>query len=460
MSPTLRKRNGTIIGDAVVEPFKSGFHGEVLLPREAGYDAARRLWNARIDRQPGLIARCVDVPDVARAVMFARENDVLVAVKGGGHGVAGWAICDDGIVIDLSMMNSVSVDPELRTVRAQAGALLGDVDRETSKYGLAVPTGVHPKVGIAGLTLGGGGGWLTRKYGYTCDNLLACEVITADGRIVAADEHTNSDLFWGLRGGGGNLGIVTSLLFQAHPVSTVLGGIVIYSRDQAGAVLRNYRDFMATAPDELTASAGLITAEGVPVIAVMICYCGDVDEGARVLKPLRDFGKPVADMIAPMPFSAIQTIAADANPDGIHNYWQSTVMDTLCDEAIEMIVEHSDRSESPLSLTLIQAIGGAVARVDAGATAFPHRQARYNVGIEAKWVEAAVSKKHIAWATGFSDAIRPYSGNASLVNFLGESNPDIVRRAFGSNYARMVELKTKYDPTNLFSLNQNVEPQR
>jgi hypothetical protein len=401
------------------------------------------------------------VADVVCALKFARANNLLVAVKSGGHNVAGRALCDDGIVIDLSVMNGVSVDPEQGTARVQAGARLGEVDRETHLHGLAVPSGVVSKTGIAGLTLGGGVGWLVRKYGLTCDNVLSCEVVTAEGVIVTADAEKNADLFWGLRGGGGNFGIVTSFLFQAHPVSTVLGGVIVHARDQAAAVFRYYRDFMASEPEELTAYAGLIsTPEGMPAVAVMACYCGDLAEGERVLKPLRSFGSPLLDAIQPMPFPIMQMLADEANPDNIRNYWKSTFLNELGEETIDLIVEHGNRAESPLTQVLIQLFNGQVGRVSNADTAFSQRQAGYNVGIEAKWINPAESEKHITWARAFSDALKPYSSNTYLLNFLGDEDRDLIRGAFGSNHARLVELKTKYDPTNFFSLNQTVEPRR
>src|ERR1700716_421262 len=279
-APRLKRRDGAAVDDALIKAFQSDFHGQVIQPGDAGYDTARRVWNASIDKHPGLIARCLGTADIAQAVKFARANDLLVAVRSGGHNVAGRALCDDGVVIDLSAMKGIFVDPQLRTLRVQAGATLGDVDRETHMHGLAVPTGVVSKTGIAGLTLGGGVGWLVRKYGLTCDNVLSCEVVTAEGEIVTANAEINAGLFWGLRGGGGNFGIVTSFLFQAHPVSTVLGGVIIHPRDHAAALFRYYRDFMASAPDELTAYAGLIsTPEGKGAVAMMACCCGRLVQG-------------------------------------------------------------------------------------------------------------------------------------------------------------------------------------
>jgi hypothetical protein len=458
---TLKSRDGAAVDKVTIEAFRRGFCGQVLLPEDTGYDSARRIWNASIDKHPGLIARCSEAADVVRAVKFSRANNLLVAVKSGGHNVAGRALCDDGIVIDLSATNRVSVDAELRAVRVQAGALLGDVDRETNPHGLVVPTGVVSKTGIAGLTLGGGTGWLARKYGLTCDNVVSCEVVTAEGDLVTANNEINADLFWGLRGGGGNFGIVTSFLYRAHPVSTVLGGVIAYTRDQAAALLRYYRDFMPAAPDELTAYAGLISMpDGTPAVGVMACYCGDLTEGERVLKPLRAFGSPVFDAIQPMPFPTMQKLVDEMSPDSTHNYWRSTFIRDFSDEVIDLIIEHGNRMESRLSRIVIQFFGGAAGRVAPADTAFAQRQAEYNVGIETQWTDAAESEKHIGWTRTLSDALRPYSSNGYLLNFIGDEEPDTIRAAFGSNYARLVELKTKYDPTNFFSLNQNVAPMR
>jgi hypothetical protein len=460
-TPTLKSRNGAAVDKVTIETFKREFRGQALLPGDAGYDPARRIWSASIDKRPGLIVRCSEAADVVRAVKFSRANNLLVAVKSGGHNVAGRALCDDGIVIDLSAMNGVSVNPELHTVRVQAGALLGDVDRETHPHGLAVPTGVVSKTGIAGLTLGGGTGWLVRKYGLTCDNVLSCEVVTAEGELVTANNEINADLFWGLRGGGGNFGIVTSFLYRSHPVSTVLGGVIAYKRDQAAAMLRYYRDFMPAAPDELTAYAGLISMpDGTPAAGMMVCYCGDLTEDERVLEPLRAFGSPVFDGIQPMPFPMMQKLVDEMSPDGTHNYWRSTFIRDLSDEVIDLIIEHGNRMESRLSRIVIQFFGGATGRVGPADTAFAQRQAEYNVGIETQWTDAAESEKHIGWTRTLSDALKPYSSNGYLLNFLGDEEPDVVRAAFGSNHARLVELKTKYDPTNFFSLNQNVAPMR
>jgi FAD/FMN-containing dehydrogenase len=456
----LTQRNGGAVKAALIHAFESDFHGQVMRPGDAGYDAARKIWNASIDKHPGLIARCSGTADVVHAVKFARPNDLLVAVRSGGHNVGGRALCDDGIVIDLSAMNGVFVDPVLRTARVQAGALLGDVDRETHLHGLAVPIGTVSKTGVGGLTLGGGMGWLARKYGLTCDNLISCEVVTAQGEVITADAITNADLLWGLRGGGGNFGIVTSFLFKAHPVSVVLGGFVIYPRDQAHAVLRHYREFMKSAPDELTAVAGLIWSqpEGVPVTAVLICYCGDIAEGERVAAPLRAFGSPMLDAVQPLPMPVMQKLIDGAFPDGTRNYWRSTFVREIGDDVLDVIIAQASRAASTLSGIVLENFGGTISRIDQDATAFAQRHGRYNIHISAQWKDAADDKPNTDWVRGVSDALRPHASGGYFLNHLGDEKPDAVRAAFGSNYARLVELKTKYDPMNFFRMNQNIEP--
>jgi hypothetical protein len=457
--PKPAARSKPAIDASQIEALKLDFRGPIILPSDANYDTARRIWNASIDKYPGAIACCSGAADVAAAVKFARANDLLVSVRGGGHNVAGRALCDDGLVIDLSAMKGVVVDPQSRTVRVQGGATLGDVDRETHAYGLAVPTGAISKTGIAGLTLGGGVGWLVRKHGLTCDNLVSCEVVTAEGQLVTASETVNPDLFWGLRGGGGNFGIVTSFVFRGQPVSTVLGGLILYPRDKAGEVLRFYRDFIASAPEELTAYAGLIsTPEGVPAVGMILCYCGDLTQGERVLAPVRAFGTPMLDAVQPMPFPAMQTLLDDAFPDRTYNYWKSTFLKDLTDDTIDLLIDHANRVESPLSGVVVEYYGGAASRVGHGETAFAQREAKYNVGITAQWTDATENAKHIAWTNALADALKPYSNGSQLLNFLSEDNQDVIRAAFGSNHARLVELKNKYDPANFFSLNQNVKP--
>jgi FAD/FMN-containing dehydrogenase len=455
----LRRRDGTIVDPALIEAFGKDFCGTLFQPGDSGYDAARRIWNASIDKRPGLIARCLGLADVIRAVKSGRANDLLVAVRSGGHNVAGRALCDDGLVIDLSAMRGVFVDPQRRTARVQAGATLGDIDRETHVHGLAVPAGVVSRTGIAGLTLGGGVGWLVRKFGLSCDNLISCEVVTAEGEVVTASEESHPDLFWGLRGGGGNFGIVTSFLFRAHPVTTVLGGLVLYPRGEAGKVLRRYRDFVASAPEELTAYAALLsTPDGTPAVGVLVCHCGDPAEGQRVVAPLRSFGSPILDAVQPMPFPAMQKLVDDAFPDGTFNYWRSSFLKQLTDDAIDRIVAQADVARSPMTAVVVEFYAGAASRVPEGATAFTQRGAAYNVGIMAQWTDAAESESHVAWARQLARDIEPYATGGYLLNFASDLSADGVRAAFGANYDRLVAVKGKYDPTNFFSLNQNIRP--
>jgi FAD/FMN-containing dehydrogenase len=460
-TPRLKQRNGTPVDAVRIGELRSGFRGEIILPGDANYDAARRIWNASIDKHPGLIARCAGVPDVIRAVKFARLNDLLVAVRGGGHNVAGRALCDDGLVIDLSAMRSASVDSQQRTARVAGGATLADVDRETQRYGLAIPVGVISRTGIGGLTLGGGVGWLVRKYGLTCDNVQAFEVVTAEGELLTATAESNPDLFWALRGGGGNFGIVTSFLFRAHHVSSVVGGLLIYPRDAALAVMRNYRAFMRSAPDDLTAYAGLLTTpDGTPAVGVLACYCGHLAEGERVLKPLRAFGSPIVDAIQPMTYIAMQTLLEDGFPEGTCNYWKSTFVKNLSDAALEVVIEHANRMESPMSSVVVEMYGGAAGRVGQSDTPVAHRQTPFNIGIVAQWTDPAETERHVAWARALAQALQPYSTGATHLNFMGDESADTIRAAFGGNYARLAQLKAKYDPTNFFSLNQNIAPAR
>jgi FAD/FMN-containing dehydrogenase len=450
---------GNVVSDKRVEAFRTGLRGQVIRPGDPAYDEARRIWNAIIDKHPGIIARCSGVADVVDAVNFARENELLSAVRGGGHNVGGRALCDDGMVIDLSRMKGIHVDARNRTARVQAGATLGDVDRETHLFGLAVPMGVVSATGIAGLTLGGGVGWLVRKYGLTCDNVLSFDVVTAEGKLLPASAEENGDLFWALRGGGGNFGVVTSFEYRLHPVSSVLGGMIVYPRNQAVEVVRFYRTFTQSAPEELTAYAGLLhTLDGTPVVAVVACYCGDLADGERVLKPLREFGAPLLDAIRPMPFPQMQSLLDAAFPAGNHNYWKSMFLRDLSDEAIGVLVEYANRSTSPLTAVVIEYYGGAASRVGVSETAFAHRAAQYDIGILTQWSDSAESQRHIEWTRGLADALRPYSSGAYLLNFLHEEGEGTMRAAFGENYGRLVEVKNKYDPTNFFRVNQNIKP--
>jgi FAD/FMN-containing dehydrogenase len=453
------------------ELLRAGVRGPVILPADPGYDAARAIWNGAIDRRPACIVRCTGVADVVAAVDFARERDLLVAVRSGGHGVGGHALCDGGVVIDLSPMKGIRVDPVARTARAEAGVLWGELDRETQLHGLATVGGIVTHTGIAGLTLGGGIGWLMRKHGATVDNLLSADVVTARGEIVTASEEENPDLFWAIRGGGGNFGVVTSFEYRLHPVGpVVLAGPVFHLLEDAPEVLRFYREFIAGAPDELTTIFELSVAPPAPflpeevhgkqVVMVGACYAGSPDEGAEVVRPLKQFGRPIVDLLEPKRYTALQSMFDPMVPHGWHRYWKSVELPPLTDTAIDTLVEHAPAVTSPKSYCIVFQLGGALARVSEDETAFSQRDAAHNVNVNAVWTEEDPdAERHIAWAREYFDALQPHAGGRVYVNFLGEEGGNRVRQAYGArNYERLVELKRAYDPTNLFRLNQNIEP--
>ena len=446
------------MADIDIKSFRSAFNGQVYEPTDAGYDEARQIWNASVSKHPRVIARCSGVADVISAVNFGRRNNLLTAIRGGGHNVGGRALCDDGLVIDLSRMKSVLVDGATRRVRVQGGATLGDLDRETHVFGLAVPCGIVPKTGIGGLTLGGGVGWLIRKYGMSIDNLLSAQVVTADGTVLTASASENDDLFWALRGGGGNFGVVTSFEFQAHPVTTVLGGLLLYPREMAVDVIRHFRDFMESAPDELTAYAALLHGpDGSPLVGVIACYCGNVTDGERILQPLRKFGSPILDGIQAMPFPVMQSLLSPSFPDGKHNYWKSTLQHELPDDAIAAIVEHSNRLSSPLSFVVLEYYGGAAGRVPSDATAFPHRSLPWDILFCAQWTDPVQTNMHREWARSGEEILRPFSQNAHLLSALDVEGEDVIKTAFGPNLTRLAAIKRKYDPANFFRVNQNIK---
>jgi hypothetical protein len=442
-----------------IQSFRSTFNGQFFESGDAGYNDARRIWNASVKKHPRLIAQCSGVADVVAAVNFARANDLLTAIRGGGHNVGGRALCDDGIVIDLTRMRSVYVDAANQRVRVQGGATLGDLDRETHVFGLAVPCGIVPKTGIGGLTLGGGVGWLLRKYGMSIDNLLSCQVITADGRALTASATEYEDLFWALRGGGGNFGVVTSFEFRAHPVHTVLGGLLLYPRNVAIEVIRHFRNCIESAPDELAAYVALFYGpDGAPLVGVIPCYCGDIADGQRALQPLRTFGSPVVDSIQPMPFPAMQSLLGPFFPDGNQNYWKSTLQRELSDEAITAIVEHGNRMSSPLSFVVLEYYAGAAGRVPKDATAFPHRDLPWDILFVAQWTDPAETTMHRDWARSGEEILRPFSANAHLLSALDIEAQDVINTAFGPNLPRLAAIKKKYDPTNFFRVNYNIKP--
>jgi FAD/FMN-containing dehydrogenase len=443
-----------------IADLRARFRGHVLEPGDPGYDTARRVDNAMIDRRPALIARCAGVADVLASARFAREQDLVVSVRSGGHNVAGNAVCDGGLMIDLSPMKGVRVDPDARTARAEAGVTWGDLDAETQAFGLATTGGVISTTGIAGLTLGGGVGWLNGRFGLACDNLVAADVVTADGRLVHASDTQNADLFWGLRGGGGNFGIVTSFEYRLHPVGPmVLSGPLFHPAARGREVLRFYREFSASEPDELTTYAGLLTGpDGTPLVGIVPCYAGSPEDGERLVGRLRKFGPPVADMLGPMPYLAVQRMFNDAFPAGRYQYWKSSFATEITDQLIDAVVEHMARVPSPHSAVMLEHYHGAYARPAAGATAYSHRRPTYDVVIIANWTDAGDNDRNIAWARELFAAVQPQVSSAAYVNFLDRDDADRVRAAYGENYDRLVALKRKYDPTNFFRMNQNVRP--
>jgi FAD/FMN-containing dehydrogenase len=442
-----------------IQSLKSSFHGELFAPGDAGYNDACRIWNASVQKHPALVARCSGIADIIAAVNFAQENNLLTAIRGGGHNVGGRALCDDGLVIDLSRMRSVHVDPVKRTVRVQGGATLGDLDRETHPFGLAVPSGIVPKTGIAGLTLGGGVGWLVRKYGMSIDSLLSCQIVSADGKVLSASAAENADLFWALRGGGGNFGVVASFEFQGHPVKTVLGGMILYPRDSATDVIRRFRDYIEIAPDELTAYAALLQGpDGTPLVAVIPCYCGDMSNGERTLQALRTFGSPILDTIQPVPFPAMQSLLAASFPDGNHNYWKSTLQRQLSDDAIAAIVEHANKMTSQLSFVVIEHYGGAAGRIAKDSTAFPHRDLPWDILFIGQWTDPAETALHRDWARSGEETLRPFSANAHLLSALDIETREVINTAFGPNLPRLTAIKKRFDPANFFRVNYNIDP--
>lgn len=453
-----------------IESFGKDLRGRLIQASDKDYDDLRKVWNGMIDRRPALIAQCADEEDVVRAINFARSNDLLVAVRGGGHNVAGFSTCDGGLVIDLSRMKGLTVDAAARTARAQGGVTWGEFDQATQAQALATTGGLVTTTGIAGFTLGGGIGWLMRKHGLTIDNLLEVEMITAGGERVKANAQDNADLFWGLRGGGGNFGIATAFTYRLHPVGpTILGGLILYPAAQARDLLRFYREWVRILPDELTTMFAFLTAppapfipqpmQGTPMVGVVLCYAGPPEQGQAEIQPLRDFAPPAVDLAGPMPYTALQGMLDATAPKGILAYWKTEYLKELGDRAIDVLVEEAGKMGAPWAQVHIHHFEGAVRRVSAEATAFGYRDAPFILNIVGLWKEATETGRHIAWAREFFQAVQPYSTGNPYLNFLGDEGEGRVKAAYGGKkYARLVELKNKYDPANLFRLNQNIRP--
>jgi FAD/FMN-containing dehydrogenase len=446
-----------------------GFGGELLRDGDPGYDDARRVFNAAIDRKPALVARCIGVADVIAALGFAREQGLPVSVRGGGHSVAGHAIVDGGVTIDLRPMNRVRVDPEQRVAWCGGGANWGELDRETQAFGLAVTGGRLSDTGVGGLTLGGGSGWLERKYGFTVDSLLSAEVVTADGQLVVASAERNPDLFWALKGGGGNFGVVTGFEFRLHEVGPLLyGGMMFFPIEAAVDRLKAYRAFMEEAADEIGGGAAILCAppeefvpeevRGKPVLAVIACYVGPVDAGERAFAPLREWG-PALEMLGPMPYSAVQALIAPGNPPGRRHYWKAGLLGELSDEAVETFIRRAGDPVTPFTASLMLPLGGAFARADEADAPFAYRDAKWNYHALAQWEDPADDERCIEWARDFDASMAEFAEAGVYVNFAADPSATAVKAGFGAeSYARMVAVKDKYDPDNVFRSNTNIAP--
>jgi FAD/FMN-containing dehydrogenase len=468
---TIRTRNGEerSFEHGAFAELAVSMNGGLVTPQHPGYDEARSVWNAMIDKRPGLMVQCRDSGDVARAVTFAKENDLLLAVKGAGHNIAGSGVCDGGMVIDFAKMKSVDVDPDSKTVRVQPGCTLGELDAATQTFGLAVPTGINSTTGIAGLTLGGGFGWLSRKYGMTVDNLLSAEVVTANGEIVTADETQNADLFWAIRGGGGNFGVVTSFEFRLHPVGPeILSGLIVHPFEGAADLLRTYRDTVASAPDDLSVWVVLRKAPPLPflpeewhgklVVVLAAAYAGDMEEGEKAMAAIRSVGEPIVDVISPHPFAGWQQAFDPLLTPGARNYWKSHDFAELSDGLLDTLVEYVQNLPSDETECFLGQLGGAINRIPEDATAYPHRDVEFIVNVHTRWQEPEQDAACIQWARDLFDAMAPYSTGGVYVNFMPEDEADRTGGAYGENFQRLSALKARFDPTNLFQTNQNIPP--
>lgn len=457
------------LSDSVVKALQSGMRGQLVLPENPAYDTARSLWNAMIDKRPGAIAHCSGVADVMLAMQVAKDHDLLVSVRSGGHNIAGNALCDGGLTIDLSGMRSVRVNPDTRRAYVEPGATLGDLDHESQAFGLATSLGINSTTGIAGLTLGGGFGWLTRKLGMTVDNLLAAEMVTAEGERLRTSAEQNEDLFWAIRGGGGNFGIVTQFEFQLHPVGPqVLAGLVVYPFEQARSVLKQYRDYVATLPDDLCVWAVLRKAPPLPflpqavhgreVVVFALVHAGDIAKGQRLIEPVHHFGEACGEHVSPMPFADWQQGFDPLLTPGARNYWKSHNFAALSDGAIETIIDYAGRLPSLQCEIFIALLGGKASRVPSDATAYAHRGAKFVLNVHGRWDDPQQDAECVAWSRAFFEAAKPDAMGGVYVNFMTEEETDRIGEAYGPNYERLARVKQQYDPHNRFRLNQNIRP--
>ena len=459
-----------MLDDAAVSDLRSRLRGVVLQPDDDGYEAARPVYNGMIDRRPALIARCTDAADVIAAVTFAREQRLTVAIRGGGHNGAGLGTCDDGLVIDLSRMKGVRVDPKQRTARVAGGCVWGDVDHATHAFGLATPSGIVATTGVGGLTLGGGLGHLTRKCGLSIDNLLEVDMVLADGSFVTANADEHADLFWAVRGGGGNFGVVTSFLFRLHPISTVYAGPMLWPLEQAPQVMRFWDDLIATADDDLNGFFAFLQVPPAPpfpeplhlqtVCGVVWCYTGPLEQAEAVFAPIRQFGPPIVDFVGPLPHPALQSMFDPLYPPGLQWYWRADFVNELSDEAIARHVEHGSQIPSMHSTMHLYPINGAAGRVGKQDTAWSYREARYGEVIAGIDPDPANNERNIGWAKDYWEALHPYSAGGAYVNMMMDEGQERVQAAYRDNYARLAAIKATYDPTNLFHVNQNIRPSR
>jgi FAD/FMN-containing dehydrogenase len=458
-----------MIAEAALPEFRKSLRGQLLFPGEPAYEEARKIHNAMIDRHPAVIVRCMGVADVMAAVKFARSQGIRTSVRGTGHNVAGISLCDDGLVIDLSAMKGIHVNPVALTARVEPGVTWGEMNHDLQAFGLAATGGYVGTTGVGGLTLGGGLGWMVRKHGCALDNLLSADVVTAEGELLSASKKENPDLFWGIRGGGGNFGIVTSFEFQVHPAGTVLAGLVMHPLSKGGEVLRFWRKYEETAAEEMSNSMVIFTAAAElpvpemlrrePIVAVGGVWVGALEEGGRALRPLREYGPPSADIYQPMPYSAAQTMADFLWPKGLYSYWKSSFLKSLSDGAIDTILAFSAKAPSPRTVVVIEHDGdSAWSCVPEDATAFGHRNWPYNMVITTMWTNPKDSDANIEWTRNFWEAMKPFLAEAVYVNYLGDVDEAGIRAAYGKKYARLAALKQKYDPTNFFSMNQNIKP--
>jgi FAD/FMN-containing dehydrogenase len=457
--------------DATIEQLRSTIGGKVISPEDPAYEESRRVWNGLVDRHPALIVQCASTADVVAAVAFGREHDLIVSVRCGSHSTPGYSTCDGGIVIDLRPMNRVEVDPDARTARVQGGAAWAELDAATQEHGLAVTGGRVSDTGVGGLALGSGSGWLERMYGVTCESLLSAEVVTAAGDVVTASANENPDLFWGLRGGGGNFGIVTNFEFRIHPVGPILtAGMLVYPRARASEVLRSYRDYIAQSPDEVGGGVALLTAppdpfvpeavRGQPAVGIVYCYIGSIEDGEEAVRPLRESTDPTLDMVQPMPYTALQQMMDAGNPHGVREYFKVDWLQDLPDEAIDIIVDQAERLPAPFGQLILAPMGGAVGRAENGELALNMLDAPWCYFCLSMWMDPSEDDRNTAWARGFAEAMRPFGVGTAYPNFI-EPDEGVarLRSSYGpEKYERLVALKRQWDPTNVFRLNQNIDP--